>query len=91
LELSDYIHDYRLLFQLQFDGNYRPVEEWGSHKYCYQCMSCYLACGTKEEVFTTDYAEAKDLKDGPTKDQQEQIRQHTKQHQIMLQWARSVK
>ena len=88
LELSDYIRSCKLTFQLEFDGKYLPIPDWGEHNYRYRCMSCYLASGDDEFSFTTEYAQAKDLKDGPTVTQQAQMANHTRQHQIMLQWAK---
>jgi hypothetical protein len=92
MEPSDYIHNARLDFRLEFDGKYLPVVDWDNHKYRYRCMSCYLHSGS-EESFATEYAKAKDLKTGPTPEQEEQIQSHThtKQHQIMWSWARSLK
>ena len=83
-----YAHNGKLIFQLEFDGHYLPVPEWENHKYRYRCMSCYLASGSEDFVFKTDYAKAKYMKDGPTTTQGAQMANHTQQHQIMLQWAK---
>jgi hypothetical protein len=83
---------YRIGFYLEHDGVFLlPVPEWSSHQYRYRCSDCHLDCGTDEDGFVTDWACAKDIKDGPTETQLDQIRKHTKQHQIMLAWARSLK
>jgi hypothetical protein len=92
MEPSDYVSVYKLGFHLEFDGNYLPVTEWEHHKYRYKCSDCFLAAGAAEdEVFATDFAEAKDIEDGPTEEQSKQINKHAKQHQIMWSWVKGLK
>ena len=58
--------------------------------YRYQCLSCYKASG-RQDVFCTQCEPLQRLKDGPTKQQQEQMQDHAQQHRIMWSWARSMK
>jgi hypothetical protein len=61
-----------------------------SKLYRYRCMDCYAACGDLRHSFVTEFDSPDYMKDGPSEDQEEEIRDHTRQHQIMWSWARSV-
>jgi hypothetical protein len=58
--------------------------------YHYYCETCHCSCGNPDEVFRTSAERAKNLKDGPTGDQQSQMSSHARQHSIMWSWARSL-
>lgn len=78
-----------ILFRLSGDEFFAP-EEQSERLYYYLCGTCYYSCGNPYEVFRTSSERAKNLKDGPTGDQQIQMSAHVQQHRIMLQWARSL-
>ena len=80
-----------LIFKLEHDGTYLPVPEWDNNQYRYRCMNCFAACGSDRYTFSTGYERAKHLKDGPTQQQQDEMSDHARQHEIMFVWARSVK
>ena len=65
------------------------------------CQSCYMATGESREIFKTDWVRGEDLGERGSRDkggwctpawsQEDQIRKHAKQHEIMFAWARSLK
>lgn len=67
----------------------------------WKCQSCYYGSGNDRDIFRTDYVRREDLGEkgdrdhggwsSPSYSQQDQMRQHAKQHQIMFSWARSLK
>ena len=81
-----------LVFKLEHDGTtFQPVENWDENRYRYRCMDCYLACGSEENSFTTEFERQKDLKDGPTNSQQDEMNDHARQHGIMWAWAKGLR
>lgn len=81
-----------LIFQLEHDGTtFQPVGNWDENRYRYRCMGCYVACGSKENSFTTGFEKQGDLKDGPTNYQQDEMSDHARQHSIMWTWAKGLK
>ena len=58
--------------------------------YRYRCESCNYASGSSSLVFVTTPASAKEMQDGPTEEQQEQMNDHSRQHEIMLAWVRGL-
>jgi hypothetical protein len=60
------------------------------HLYHYRCESCNYASGALGLVFRTTSASAKEMQDGPTEEQQEQMNDHSRQHEIMLAWVRGL-
>ena len=81
----------KILFELEHDGILRHVDEWENAQYRYYCVDCYLACGDRRNVFSTCFEEARNIKDGPSIRQLDQIRSHAKQHEIMWSWVRGLK
>ena len=58
--------------------------------YRYRCLSCCAASGSRD-AFTTQCEQLQSLKEGPTQEQQKQMNDHARQHEIMYLWARSLK
>lgn len=65
------------------------------------CQTCYMASGGHRAVFKTDWVRREDLGERGDRDrggwctpalsQQDQIREHAKQHEIMYAWAKGLK
>ena len=56
----------------------------------YYCVSCYAAGGYKEACFKTQSRAAKYMKNGPTREQQQEMQEHGEQHSIIYQWAKGL-
>lgn len=60
--------------------------------YAWRCESCLAGSGRYNEVFQTDWERLRDLAEGnPSPKQMDQIRDHARQQEIILTWARGVK
>lgn len=64
------------------------TDKTSMYRYC--CQSCRYASGEFDLVFRTSPASAEKMKDGPTEDQQEQMSDHSRQHEIMWRWVKGM-
>ena len=65
------------------------------------CQTCYMSCGDRRHVFSTDWVKREDLGgkgnrnlggfSEPTRTQQDQMADHAQQHSIMFAWAKGLK
>jgi hypothetical protein len=89
-DMSKIVEPVCLIFKIEDSGwsmfpSYDPTK-----MYRYRCESCCYASGEAPWVFRTTPASAKELKDGPTQEQREQINDHAHQHEIMWAWVRGL-
>lgn len=90
------IHKFPPDAQIRFDpertGNGTSLFEHptDSTHYNYYCISCYAAGGYKDACFKTSARAAKYKLDGPTLDQQQEMKEHGEQHSIIYQWAKGI-
>ena len=67
-----------------------PATNPDSNLYHYLCETCHYSSGNPDEVFRTSADFAKNMKNGPTGDQQIQMSVHARQHSIMWSWVKSL-
>ena len=94
----------RILFTPEFDERVQEpnvyIKVWDV-PWRWVCQSCYAACGSDRYLFKTSWVRREDLGErgdrdrggwcAPAYSQEEQIRQHAKQHEIMWAWVRGLK
>ena len=90
LDPSKIVEPMTLIFRVEEAGYSMFPASNPTHLYRYYCESCYYASGERERVFRTTPASTEKMKDGPTKEQQEQMSDHSRQHEIMWQWAKGL-
>lgn len=94
----------RILFVPEFDERVLEpnayIKVWDV-PWRWKCWSCYAACGEDRHLFKTIWARREDLGERggrdrggwctPSSFQQDEIREHAKQHEIMWSWVRGLK
>lgn len=79
-----------LIFRVE-DAGYSAFPSYDPKKMSrYYCESCYYASGSQGKVFRTTPDSEEAMQHGPTKEQREQMSDHTKQHQIIWAWTRQI-
>lgn len=69
-------------------ARYLNQKEYEKAPHQYYCESCLIACGNGDKIFKTGSAPLKQMTDGPTQEQREQMTDHAEQHSIIWSWAR---
>ena len=79
----------------------KPADKVWDVPWRWKCWSCYAACGEDRHLFKTIWARREDLGERggrdrggwctPSSFQQDEIREHAKQHEIMWSWVRGLK